>query len=122
MLQAGETGVRQKQTSSASETHPARPHRWVLRPMQHHRQSITSLLQQKWQGDILGSLPGFHNTNPLGKDTGRPVRSSDLWRGRRLGLNPCQSHKDISRNSYQARCERWTKDNHINHGRNKQAA
>jgi len=77
--------------------------------MQHHGQSITSMLQQKWRGDILSSLPGLHDTIPLGKDTGRLARSSDLCRGRSTGHNPCQRQKDSSRNSYQARCERGTK-------------
>ena len=116
------TGVRKKQTSSASETRPACPHGWALQPMQQHGLSITSMLLRKWRGDILSSLPGLHNTIPSGKDTGRLAQSSDLCRRRSTGHNPCQRHKDSSRNSYQARCERGIKDNRINHGRNKQAA
>jgi len=72
------------------------------------------MLLRKWRGDILSSLPDLHNTIPLGKDTGRLALSSDLCRGRSIGHNPCQRHKDSSRNLYQDRCERGTKDNHIN--------
>jgi len=71
MLQAGETGV----TPSASETRPARPHGWTLPPMQHHRQSITSMLQRKWRGDILISPPGSHNT--IQKLVPSPLRERD---------------------------------------------
>jgi len=87
MLQSGETGVRQTQTPSASETRPAHPHGWTLQPMQHHRWSITSMLRRKWRGDILSSLPGLHYTIPSGKDTGRRARPSYLCMGRSTGHN-----------------------------------
>jgi len=122
MLETGETGVRQKQMPSASETRPAGPHGWTLQPMQHHGRSITSMLQRKWWADILNCLSGLHDTIPSGKDTGRLACSSDLCRGRSMGHNPCQRHKDSRRNSYQARFWRGTKDNRMNHGRNKQAS
>ena len=80
------------------------------------------MLQRKWRGDNVSSLSGLHDTIPSGKDTGRLAWSSDLCRGRSMGHNPCQQHKESSRNCYQARCERGTKDNRMNHGRNKKAA
>ena len=82
---------------------------------------VKSKLRRKWRGDTPSSLPGLHETIPSGKDTGRAAWSSDLCRGWSTGHNPCQSHTDSSRNLYQARCERGTTDNCINHGRNKQA-
>ena len=45
------------------------------------------MLQRKWQGDILSSLPSLHDTIPSGKDTGRLALSSDLCRGRSTGHN-----------------------------------
>ena len=109
MLQDGETGVRQKQTPWASETRPARPHRWTLQPMQHHRQSITSMLWRKWWGDILSSLPGLHDTIPSGKDTGRLARSSDLCRGRSTGHNQRDKRLQAQRRHKTTtwHCKRW---------------
>ena len=97
-LRERDEGLRhQTRTQQASNIDSdSRPMRTALHTPRHHPfGGDYAKAYQTDKKETLSSLPGLHNTIPLGKDMGRPARSSELCRGRGTEYKPCQT--DISR-------------------------